>query len=239
MNYDLVKDRFGSWAPYFMSFIESEDFDKTFKVLKALSARGRTICPKNSDTFRCFQLTPYNQLKAIFVFGSAHETQNNGTVLADGLALSTRSGSPVPGAKHFFNAIQSDFGETEDVGARAADMTFLAEQGVLLLNAGVTCELHKFGSHVDLWKPFMEHFFIEVVNQYKKSLPVVFFGEFAQQYEHLVMPFNHWTFCVDDPTRLAEDESWDHQGIFKKVNKIIKDNDGGMGVCWSPYEAVA
>lgn len=236
MQYEHVKEKFGSWAPYLKDVIETAEFDQIFKSLKALTKRGRTVFPSSEQTFRCFQLTPYQELKAVFVFSSPYETQAGERSFADGLALSASNVNvPPPGLRRFFDKMQQDFGGMDYCLDMGCNLSYLASQGILLLNAALTTEQYKYGSHIDLWRPFMQFLFSEVISRYKKSLPVVFFGEQAQAYDKLVMPFNHWTFTVKDPVKLPDDEEWDHQHVFRQVDSIIRDNNPDTVINWSPF----
>lgn len=235
MQYDLVKDKLGSWGPVLREFVGTEAFDNIFKTLRALTKRGRTVCPANDKTFRCFTETPYEDLKAVFVFSCPYETMVNNRSLADGLALSAgQTGTVTPGIKHFFNALSLDFPDEMSGMFTVPDLSYLASQGILLLNVALTTELHKYGSHIELWRPFMEYLFREVLSTYHRSLPIVFVGDQAKSFNHLVMPFNHWVFNAEDPVKLEVDEQWEHKNIFKHVDRIVRENNPGFFLKWNP-----
>lgn len=59
------------------------------------------------------------------------------------------------------------------------------QQGVLLLNAALTCENNKPGSHSELWKPFTERL-LKYLNQTKPGLIVFLWGSVAQAFSPLL-----------------------------------------------------
>jgi uracil DNA glycosylase len=240
MDYNLIKDQFGTWAPVLKDFIEKDAFNDIFKTLRGLTKRGRTVCPTYDKTFRCFTETPYDQLRAVFVFSCPYETMVNNRPLADGLALSTgNTGTVTPGIKHFFNAMAEDFPNEMPDRFTAPDLSYLASQGVLMLNVALTTELYKYGSHVELWRPFMEYLFTEVLGRYPRSLPIVFVGEQAKSFNHLVFAFNHWVFTAEDPVKLDADQHWEHKNLFRHVDRIIRDNNPGFFLKWNPARLAA
>lgn len=226
MKYEIMEHKFGSWAPYFKEFIESVEFDEIFRKLKGLKPRGRIACPSKEQTFRCFLETPYEKLKAIFVFNSAYSTIENNTIQADGLALSSsNTGNITPAIRRFYEGMGVDIvGDDFFESCSDPDLSYLANQGILLLNASLTVELHKPGSHFELWKPFMKFFFLEIVNRYSVGLPIVFFGSPSVSYAPLVLPFHHKVFKLDDPLKETED-NWRADGTFKMVDRIAQDTD--------------
>jgi len=226
MKYEIMEQKFGTWAPYFREFIESEEFDEIFRTLKSLKPRGRIACPSKEQTFRCFSETPYEKLRAIFLFNTAYSSIENNTIMADGLALSSsNTGNVTPAMRRFYEGLGIDIaGEDFFETCSDADLGYLANQGILLLNASLTAELHKPCSHFELWKPFMKFFFIEIVNRYPVGLPIVFFGNPAASYAPLVFPFHHKVFKLEDPLKETE-VGWRAGGTFKMVNRLAKDTD--------------
>ena len=102
-------------------------------------------------------------------------------------------------------------------------LLYLASQGVLLLNSSLTCEVGKPGSHQEIWKDFISYLF---ENVFTSGAPIVFLGAEAAKYEKEVFPFTY-TFKLVHPAYSARmNEDWPSEGIFKKLNKILMDNNG-------------
>jgi uracil DNA glycosylase len=62
------------------------------------------------------------------------------------------------------------------------------------------------------------------VFQYEGA-PIVFLGKDAAKYKKLVSPLS-WSFVVTHPASAAYKQTeWDTEGVFGKVNRILKDNN--------------
>lgn len=220
-----------SWHRKIKPFIESEECDKIYAFLKAEGKRGKQIAPLSSDTFKCFKETAFEEITAILVGMCPYHTFRNGKPVADGLALSCSVHNYLqPSLEQFYRGI-----ETELYGGMCApciknpDLTYLAQQGVLLLNAGLTVEANKPGSHNEIWEPFMKYLFQEVLDVVR--VPIIFLGKEAAKIEKYVDPFT-WTFHVSHPASAAyKGTDWDSEGVFGKVNRILKDTNG-ISIHW-------
>jgi uracil DNA glycosylase len=96
-------------------------------------------------------------------------------------------------------------------------------QGVLMYNAALTTEANKAGSHIDIWEPFTKYVFEEVVSS--SGVPVIFLGKDACRYKKYTNPFA-WTFEMSHPASASyKNTDWDTEGTFRKVNKVLKDNN--------------
>jgi uracil-DNA glycosylase len=106
---------------------------------------------------------------------------------------------------------------------RNADLTYLCNQGILILNSSLTVELNKPGSHKGVWSKFMEYLIGDVLNYYSSGLVYMALGKPAQETAKLMLPFLHWGFDVEHPAAAAhKNRKWDHQEIFTKFNEILK-----------------
>jgi uracil-DNA glycosylase len=235
MEFKAVEHKFGTWAEQFRPFIESEGFDKIFRHLGAAAKRGKVICPISGQTFRALSQTPYEALKAVFVFASPYATRYKDSFLADGIALGcANTGKVTPALEKFYRGIEQELAGGFNIDmVDAPDLSYLSAQGVLLLNSSLTVELDKPGSHQELWRPFMEYFFTEIINTYRIAVPIVFFGRYAASFSSLVYPFNRWVYETGDPMEMAVEEKWDPAGVLKNVDGIIREDHPGFdGVSW-------
>lgn len=226
MNWESFEDKFHeSWHRKMRPFIESEECDKIYEFLKKESKRGKQIAPLSSDTFRAFQETPFDDVKVVMVGMSPYHTFRNGKPVADGLLMSCSVNNYLqPSLDKFYRGLETELhGGICASCVKNPDLSYLAKQGVLLLNVALTVELNKPGSHSDLWDPFMKYLFQDVLDVLRA--PVVFLGKEATKIEHYVAPFT-WTFKVSHPASAAyKGTEWDPEGIFKKINKILKDTN--------------
>lgn len=224
MDFEKVADKLGDWGPKLKPFIESQEFDDIFSFLKQQTREGKIICPHHMDTFRAFKETPYSKLKCIFILQDPYPWMKDGKYVADGLAMScSHTGKCQPSLDLFYEGMAEDLGEKVP---HEPNLSYLAQQGVLFLNTSLTVELNKPTSHNGLWDKFMDYLIQEAINFYNSGLIYVSFGKHAQVASKAIVPFLHWGFEVEHPAAAAHgDRTWEHQKIFTKINKILRDNN--------------
>jgi len=226
MNWEKFKDQFHpSWHTHMKPFIESAECDSIYKHLKFEAQRGKKIAPLSANTYRCFLETPLDELKVVMMGMCPYHTLKNGSPVADGLLMGcSTTGVLQPSLQQFYDAIERELYNGLDLTVvKNPDVSFLAKQGVLMLNAALTTEINKAGSHIDLWEPFTKYLFEEVLTY--TGVPIVFLGKDAARYEKYVPPFS-WSFAVSHPASASyKNTDWDTEGVFGKVNKILKDNN--------------
>lgn len=210
-----------SWHDKMKPFIESEECDKIYKFLKKESGRGRKIAPLSTDTWRCFRETPYSSLKLVMMGMSPYHTFKDRKPVADGLLMGCSvTGFLQPSLHQFYGAMERELGGPVE---KNPDVSYLAHQGVLMFNASLTTEMGKPGSHIKIWEPFTKYLFEEVLDV--TGVPVVFLGKDAAMCRKYITPFT-WTFTVSHPASAAyKGEDWDSEGVFTKVNTVLKNNN--------------
>lgn len=226
MNWDKFKDQFHeSWHEKIRPFIESKECDKIYEFLKAESRRGKGIAPISSLTFRAFQETSLDELKVIMMGLCPYHTLSQGAPVADGLLMGCSvTGRCQPSLVQFYSGVEKDAYNGLNVNmVMSPDVSYLANQGVLMLNAALTTEINKPGSHLKQWEPFIKFLFTEVVDT--SGAPVIFLGKEAARYKRYVAPFT-WHFEISHPASAAYGgTTWDTGGTFTRVNKIIEGNN--------------
>jgi uracil-DNA glycosylase len=226
MNFEKFKSCFHeSWHTKMQPFIESAECDAIYAYLKKETRRGKQIAPLSSNIYRCFMETPLTDLKVIMVGMCPYHTMKNNVCVADGLLMGCSSTDYIqPSLEQFYDAVEKDvFKGLELSAVKGPDVTYLAKQGVLMLNAALTTEINKAGSHLSIWEPFMKYFFENVVSL--EGAPIIFLGKDAAKLEKYVSPFK-WVFKLSHPASAAyKNSEWDSEGTFTKVNKILKDNN--------------
>ena len=228
LNWEEFSPLFGTWADRIKPFFDKGGLDDVYKYLKKESGRGKTIVPLSSNVFRCFSETDYDELKVVLCGMSPYHTFRNKKPVADGLLMGcSTTGILQPSLEQFYRAMEVEFHNGLEVHhAKSPDVSYLAHQGVLMLNASLTCELFKAGSHLELWEPFMKFLFEEIINP--TGVPIVFLGRDAAKLEKYTMPImGSFVFKISHPASAAYSKTeWDSEGTFKKVNKILKERNG-------------
>lgn len=213
-----------SWHHKMKPFIESKECDSIYAFLKSESRRGKNMCPLSVNTFKCFKETSYDELKVIIMGFSPYHTYMNNAPVADGLLMSCSiTNMAQPSLTEFYKSLHVELTGKKIRGNVPTDLSYLAKQGVLLFNTSLTCEKDKPGSHNELWKPFTVYM---MENVFTTGAPIIFLGKEAARYKEHIFPFT-WSFELYHPAYAARNGiDWDTEGVFTKVNKIIKDNNG-------------
>ena len=226
MIWEKFKDQFHeSWHPKMQPFIESEACDKIYQFLKFEGKRGKKIAPASFQTFRAFKETSLQDLKLVILGMCPYHTMKGDQYVADGLCMGCSNTQALqPSLDQFYEALTDDvYGGLALDRMKNYDVSYLAKQGVLMLNAALTTEVNKAGSHLEIWQPFTQYVFEEILAV--TGAPVVFLGKDAAKFERYVPPFT-WQFKLSHPASASyKDAKWSSEGVFTKVNKILKDNN--------------
>lgn len=226
MIWEKFKEQFHeSWHAKIRPFIESEECDKIYAFLKSESKRGKKIAPMSPVVFRCFKETSLDNLKVVMMGLCPYHTMKNGVYVADGLLMGCSITNELqPSLSQFYSGIEKELYNGLNLEAFfRPDVKYLAKQGVLMLNAALTTEINKAGSHLAIWQPFTKFLLEEVLNL--EGCPYIFLGKEAAKYQSYLPPFT-WSFTVSHPASASyKNTEWDTEGVFGKVNAVLKQNN--------------
>lgn len=224
IDYEKIKDRFGEWGPKLKPFIESEQMWKIFEKIRQ-DAQTERIVPESKNTFRALATTSPSNLKVIFYLMDPYPRRySNKTFQATGIAMdcsNTPNGKLQPSLEIFYDAISKDLGRKVTY---SPSLEYLHQQGVMLFNTDLTCKLNKTESHKGLWEPFQKYFLEEVLGS-DTHIIYVLCGKSSKRMERYINPFCK-IFKLDHPAAASHSHTdWDHDGIFNKINRILKENN--------------
>ena len=217
----IEKLRPSGWATKLKSYIQSSDFDKILLELYNLREDGKRFTPPLKQVFRAFEECPVENLRVIMIGQDPYPQIG----VADGLAFSCgNTKKPQPSLKNIFEAVETTVYQ-EWPTHQDPDLTRWANQGVLLLNRALTCEIDKVGSHYDIWNDLLMYV-LDMLNFTNSGLIFVLLGAKAQELENIIGP-NHYIIKASHPASAAYTKTtWDCNDLFNKVNEIISKNNG-------------
>lgn len=213
--------RTSSWADKLKGFLQSSDFDKVLAELYRLREDGKRFTPPLKQVFRAFEECPYDKLKVIIIGQDPYPYIN----VADGLAFSCSMTDKVqPSLRNMFEAIEKtvyqEFPTYQD-----PNLVRWANQGVLLLNSALTCQVDKIGSHYNVWKEFIAYT-MDILNYTDSGLIFVLMGKQAQELESMIGEHHH-IIKVSHPASAAYTKTvWDCGDMFNACNTIIEGQNG-------------
>ena len=236
MKWEAFKDKFHpSWHARLQPFIESEECDKIYAYLKSESKRGKKVAPISMHVWRCFLETPLTDLKVVMMGMAPYHTLKNNAPVADGLLMGCSITEQLqPSLDQYYTAVEREFYDGLNLEMiKSPDVSYLAQQGVLMLNASLTVEINKAGSHMDVWEPFIKYLFEEVINHL--GVPILFLGKDAAKYKKYTGIFAH-VFELSHPASASyKNTDWDTEGVFSKIDILLEENNG-FTVQWLPID---
>ncbi|WP_462265179.1 uracil-DNA glycosylase [Mucilaginibacter sp.] len=202
-----------------------DEFDKPYmqklrEFLKQEKEAGIKVYPKGSDIFNAFNKTPFTNLKTVILGQDPYHGPNQ----AIGLSFAVNKGITVPPSlKNIYKELQTDIpGFTMP---SHGDLTGWAEQGVLMLNATLTVQAGKPGSHQKKgWEIFTDTV-IRTISEQKEGVVFLLWGKFAQAKEELIDTAKHHVLKAAHPSPYSADNGFFGCHHFSKTNEIlIKEN---------------
>lgn len=209
------------WANKLKGFIQSSDFDKILETLYTLREEGKRFTPPLKQVFRAFEECPVDNLKIIIIGQDPYPHFG----VADGLAFSCgNTQKPQPSLAKMFEAIENtvyqEFPTYQD-----PNLTRWANQGVLLLNSALTCQVDKVGSHYPIWNDFIMYV-LDMINLTSSGLIFILLGKQAQELESMIGP-NHYVLKASHPASASYTKTvWECNDVFNQSNEIIKKLNG-------------
>ena len=178
--------------------------------------------PKKEDIFKAFEVTKLDNLKVI-IFGQ-DPYFNEGE--ANGLAFSVNKGIKLPPSlKNIFKEINYEF-NNPNKEIDNGDLTYLGEQGVLLLNTYLTVREKSPLSHKnELYDDFIKDFLSFVSNL---DVPLVFmlWGNHSKKLKKYISNAKHLIIENSHPSPLGANKGgWFYQNQFIKCNNYLISNN--------------
>jgi len=215
MDFNLESD----WQNVLAAEFQKEYF-KDLEAKLAKETQEFNIFPEKGDIFKAFSLCSFSEVKVVILGQDPYHKKGQ----AHGLAFSVSEGIKIPPSlRNIYKEIEADLGE---VKYNSGNLTAWAEQGVLLLNASLSVEEGKAGSHQKLgWDKFTN----EVINKIsaeKENVVFLLWGNFARakkefienQERHLLLETVH-------PSPLSAYGGFFGCKHFSQTNAYLKANN--------------
>lgn len=197
-----------------------EEFQKDYmKELQAFlvgeKKKGQLIYPSSPNIFNAFNYTPFDKVKVVIIGQDPYHGPNQ----AHGLSFSVQNGIKTPPSLlNIYKELQNDI--PGFVIPQHGDLTNWAKQGVLLLNATLTVEAGKAGSHKKKgWERFTDEV-IKKLSERRKGIIFLLWGKFAQSKAVLIDHSKHYFLVAPHPSPLARGfKGCQH---FSKTNALLR-----------------
>ena len=217
------------WDKIFKSYIFSHDFEESIKKLHTFVSQDQRFTPPLKYIFRAFEECPVDKLKVVVIGQDPYPKLN----VADGISFScSRTNKEQPSLKFIFDEIERtvyppEKPQDESVISRERyepDLKRWANQGVLMLNTTLTCEVGKVGSHYDVWRTFTSYL-LDYLNANYTGLIYVFMGRKSQEWSEFINDGSNYKLNVKHPASAVYSKyGWNSNNLFNEVNNILKNN---------------
>lgn len=211
-NAELVEE----WSkPYFTNLTE---------FVKREYAQ-KQIFPPGPQIFAAFNATPFKQVKVVIIGQDPYHEPGQ----AHGLCFSVNDGVPFPPSlQNIFKEINADTGSPIP---SSGNLTRWAKQGVLLLNATLTVEAHKAGSHQGHgWEDFTDAV-IEHLSEHSEHIVFILWGAYAIRKGSKINRMKHLVLTSPHPSPLSAYRGFFGNHHFSKANAYLCEH-GKEPIVW-------
>jgi uracil-DNA glycosylase len=208
-----------------------DEFDKPYMrnlrtfLLKERDA-GKAVYPRGSEIFAALDLTPIEDVRVVIIGQDPY----HGPRQAHGLCFSVQPGvAEPPSLLNIFQEINTDMSDPTVPGGRADGriqpghgcLRSWARQGVLLLNAVLTVERGRAGSHQGRgWETFTDRI-VEILNEQCDALVFILWGTYAQKKGAIVDRNRHCVLSGPHPSPLSAHRGFFGCRHFSKANRYL------------------
>lgn len=197
-------------APYFIELS---------RTVRKAYLEDAPIYPLPKLVFNAFKLCPFDTVKVVILGQDPY----HGAGQAHGLCFSVQDGVKVPPSlQNIYKELQSDLG----IPIRTTgDLSSWAKQGVLLLNATLTVEAEKAGSHQGLgWEEFTDAV-IRNLSEKKEHLVFLLWGKYAQDKGTIIDTTKHLVLMAPHPSPFSAYTGFFGCKHFSQTNKYLKKHE--------------
>lgn len=177
--------------------------------------RIKRIFPPAGQIFAAFDACPFEDVKVVILGQDPYHDVGQ----ANGLCFSVAPGVPMPPSLiNIFKEVQNDVGgEMPENG----DLSRWASQGVLLLNATLTVEAHRAGSHQNRgWEEFTDEVIMRL-SQDRTGLVFMLWGAYAIKKGAFIDRSKHFVLTSPHPSPLSAYRGFFGNRHFSRANEFL------------------
>lgn len=200
----------------------NDEFEKDYFKILAEEVRtaylAGSVYPPPKLIFNALELCPFSEVKVVILGQDPY----HGPGQAHGLSFSVPGGMrPPPSLKNIYKEIADDIGVAIP---ESGNLERWATQGVLLLNATLTVEKSKPGSHQGKgWEEFTDAI-IKKVSDEKEHVVFLLWGNFARSKASLIDSSKHLILEAPHPSPFSAHNGFFGCKHFSKCNKYLKNH---------------
>ncbi len=207
-----------SWKDVLQPEFDKPYFEELTKFVKK-EYQEKTIFPPASRIFAAFNETPFESVKVIILGQDPY----HGVAQANGLSFSVSDGIRTPPSlQNIYKEIQSDLKKNPP---ESGNLERWSRQGVLLLNATLTVESGKPGSHQNKgWEQFTDAV-VKILNEKKQNVVFILWGAYAQKKGEHIDRAKHLVIESAHPSPFSADKGFFGSRPFSQTNAYLVMHD--------------
>ncbi|MDE6654376.1 MAG: uracil-DNA glycosylase [Muribaculaceae bacterium] len=200
-----------SWHDALQHEFDKPYFEHLINFVKSEYATKR-IFPPGSRIFAAFDACPFDKVKVVILGQDPYHDDGQ----ANGLCFSVAPGVPMPPSLvNIFREVSSDIGIPIPTDG---DLSRWAKQGVLLLNATLTVEAHRAGSHQGKgWEDFTDEVVLRLARD-RENLVFMLWGSYAQRKGAFIDRSRHLVLASPHPSPLSAYRGFFGNHHFSQAN---------------------
>ena len=192
------------------------EFDKPYFELLTTFVRQqyqtRQCFPPARLIFNAFDSCPFDKVRVVIIGQDPYHDVGQ----AHGLCFSVNDGVAIPPSLvNIYREIHRDLGKPVP---SSGNLQRWAEQGVLLLNATLTVEAHRPGSHHGKGWEELTDAAIQALNEQREHLVFMLWGSYAQRKGQFIHRRQHIVLETSHLSPLSVYRGFDGCGHFSKAN---------------------
>lgn len=210
MNVNIRKQ----WKEVLKEEFEKEYFISLMNFI-SYEYKNKVVYPEAKNIFNAFNLCSFNDTKVVIIGQDPYHQPNQ----AHGLCFSVLDPTPCPPSlKNIYKEIELDLGIEPPT---SNDLSRWAKQGVLLINATLTVEANKAGSHRNKgWEEFTDSVINHLANE-KKGIVFFLWGSYAQKKGEFIDETKHLVLKSVHPSPLSAYRGFFGNNHFSKTNDYL------------------
>lgn len=176
-----------------------------------------TCYPPKEQIFAAFNRCSFADVKVVIIGQDPYHGEGQ----ANGLSFSVNDGIALPPSlRNIFKEIEADLQKSSPL---SGNLERWANQGVLLLNATLTVERSKPGSHQNKgWEGFTDTV-IKTISEHKEDVVFLLWGGFAKTKSKLIDANKHHILSSGHPSPMSANKGyWFGNKHFSSANAILK-----------------
>lgn len=208
-----------SWKKALLSEFKKPYFAKLSDIVRDAYLSKTPVYPSPKNIFNAFFLCPFDSVKVVIIGQDPY----HGVGQAHGLCFSVQDGVKIPPSlQNIYKELQSDVGTAIPL---SGNLEHWARQGVLLLNATLTVEGGRPGSHQGIgWEQFTDAV-IQKVSDEKEHVVFLLWGKYAQEKGAHIDSIKHLVLKAPHPSPFSAHSGFFGCKHFSKTNAYLKQHN--------------